>query len=140
MAKIRGAKELRRALKHAPSALRKEATEEVKISSQTMYRRVMAGLATAGRLAPLWHGKIGMQRITGNARRFYRHSVSEKKMSGRVGLLTPGAHRSAFYLRMFFYGTYRQPARNIHEEVFEDEADGFVKAQQKALDRVVRKL
>jgi len=105
-----------------------------------MHRTVMMLLSTAAAYAPLWHGKSGMQNITGNARRSYRYSVSETKMKGRVGLLSAATERRAFYLGFFFYGTSHQPARNAHDDAFERERDVFILNQGRALERVVRKI
>lgn len=140
MAKIRGAKELRAALRRAPADLKDEAMKEVKASTDRMHRRVMELLATASSYAEFWHGKPGMQNITGAARRNYRKSVSRVRMQGRVGLLSSSAERAAFYLRFFFYGTSHQPARPAHDEAFEDEKDTFIENQGKALERVLRRL
>lgn len=141
MAKIRGAKELRAAIKRAGPALRKEATVEVRASTKRMHSRVMALLMTSGiAYAPHWHGGAAMQNITGTARRNYRYSVSERRMSGRVGLLSPAAERRAFHLGFYLYGTRHQPARNVHDDAFEDERDTFILNQGKALQRVLRQL
>lgn len=141
MAKIRGAKELRAAIRRAGPALRKEATEEVRASTKRMHSKVMAMLMTSGiAYAPHWHGKPQMQNITGNARRNYRYSVSERRMSGRVGLLSPSAESRAFYLRFYLFGTVHQPSRNVHDDAFEQERDIFILNQGKALERVMRQL
>jgi hypothetical protein len=140
MAKIHGARELRAAIRRAPQDLRDEAIKEVKASTDQMHRRVMELLASASKFAPLWHGKPGMQNITGAARRNYRKSVSKAKMQGRVGLLTSGAERAAFHLRFFFYGTSHQPARPAHDEAFEAERDVFIERQTKALANVLRRM
>lgn len=140
MAKITGAKELRSAIQRAGPDLRKEATAEVRKSTKAMHSSVMAKLASSASYAAFWHGGAGMQNITGTARRSYRHSVSERRMSGRVGLLSPSAEKSAFYLRFFFYGTSHQPSRNAHDDAFEQERDVFIHNQGKALERVLRKI
>jgi len=140
MAKVRGGKELRAALKKAPPALREEAMVEVEASTRATHARAMAGFATAGSIAPFWHGKPGMQRITGLSRRLYRWSVSKAKMHGRVGLLTPASERRAFYLRVFLFGSKDQPARNVHDDAFEEERDPYIENQERALERVLRKL
>ena len=140
MAKIRGSKELKAAIRRAGPELRKEATNEVRKSTKNMHRTVMMLLSSAAIYAPLWHGKPGMQNITGLARRSYRYSVSEKRMSGRVGLLSAASERRAFYLGFFFYGTVHQPARNAHDDAFERERDLFIYNQGKALERVMRKI
>jgi hypothetical protein len=140
MAKIRGAKELRAAIKRAGPALRKEATAEVRASTKRMHGTVMMLLGTAAMYAPLYHGGAGMQNITGTARRSYRFSVSEARMSGRVGLLSAAAESRAFHLRFFFYGTVHQPARNAHDDAFERERDVFIDNQTKALQRVVSQI
>lgn len=140
MAKVRGAKELRAAIRKAGPALRKEATAEVRASTKRMHSTVMMLLSSAASYAPLHHGGLGMQNITGVARRSYRFSVSEKSMKGRVGLLSSAAENSAFYLRFFFYGTVHQPARNAHDDAFERERDVFIVNQTKALQRVVSQI
>lgn len=141
MAKIRGAKELRAAIRRAGPELRKQATAEVRASTKRMHSRVMRMLLTSGMAyAPHWHGKAAMQNITGNARRNYRYSVSERMMRGRVGLLSPAAESRAFYFRFYLFGTVHQPSRNVHDAAFEQERDVFIDNQQKALERVVRQL
>lgn len=140
MAKIRGAKALRAAIKRAPEDLRKEATAEVRASTKRMHRKVMELLGTAASFAPLHHGGAGMQDISGIARRSYRYSVVEKGMRGRVGLLSSAAEGKAFYLRFFFHGTSHQPSRNAHDAAFEDERDTFMVEQGRALERVLRRM
>lgn len=140
MAKIRGAKELRAAIKRAPAELRKEATDEVKASTKRMHETVMQLLNSAAIYAPLYHGGPGMQNITGNARRNYRYSIVDKGMRGRVGLLSPAAESKAFYLRMFFTGTVHQPARPAHDDAFEQERDVYIANQSRALARVIARL
>lgn len=141
MAKIRGTRELKAAIRRAGPALRKEATEEVRASTKRMHSRVMALLMTSGiAYSPHWHGGAAMQNITGNARRNYRYSVSERRMSGRVGLLSPAAERRAFYLGFYLYGTVHQPSRNVHDDAFEAERDIFIDNQGKALERVLRQI
>lgn len=140
MAKIRGAKELRAAIRRAGPDLRKEATAEVRASTKRMHGTVMMLLGTAAIYAPLWHGKAGMQNITGIARRSYRYSVSENRMKGRVGLLSAAAESRAFYLRFFFYGSVHQPARNAHDDAFERERDVYIFNQGKALQRVLSRI
>lgn len=140
MAKIRGSKELKAAIRRAGPDLRKEATAEVRKSTKQMHATFMLLLNSAASYAPLWHGKPGMQNITGTARRSYRWSISEKRMSGRVGLLSPAAERRAFHLGFFLYGTVHQPARNAHDDAFERERDVFIHNQGQALARVLRKI
>lgn len=140
MAKIHGAKELRAAIRRAEPMLRDEATKEVRASTIRMHRKVKELLNSAASYAPLYHGGPGMQNITGVARRSYRYSVTDKGMTGRVGLLSSKAESSAFYLRFFFYGTSHQPSRNAHDDAFEDERDVFVVNQQAALNRVISRL
>lgn len=140
MAKIRGAKELRRDIRALPAELRAEATKEVRESTKRMHRRVMQLLASAAFYAPFWHGGAGMQDITGAARRSYRYSVIDKGMRGRVGQLSPTAQRNGFYLRFFFYGSRHQPARPAHDEAFEDERDVFIANQGAALKRVLGRM
>ncbi len=137
MAKIRGAKELRAAIRNAPKDLRDEATKEVRASTIRMHRTVQMLLNSAAIYAPLWHGKAGMQNITGDARRSYRYSVVDKGMRGRVGLLSSQAERAAFHLRFFFYGSVHQPSRNAHDDAFERERDTYIDNQGKALERVL---
>ena len=140
MAKIRGSKELKAAIRRAGPDLRKEATAEVRKSTKQMHTTFMMLLNSAASYAAFWHGKPGMQNITGTARRSYRWSVSENRMSGRVGLLTPASERRAFHLGFFLYGTVHQPARNAHDDAFERERDVFIQNQGQALARVLRKI
>lgn len=140
MAKIRGAAQVRAQLRKLPAALRQEAIKEVRESTKRMHSQVKAMLNTSSSYAAFWHGLEGMQNITGDARRSYRYSVSERQMKGRVGLLSPAAERSAFYLRFFFDGTSHQPARPVHNDAFEDERDVFILNQGRALERVLRML
>lgn len=146
MAKIRGAKELRAAIRKMPPDLKAEATKEVRASTKRMHRKVMELLNSAASYAPFWHGKPGMQNVTtalhaaGTARRNYRYSVVKQGMTGRVGLLSPAAERTAFHMRFFLYGTVHQPARNVHADAFESERDVFIDNQTKALGRVLSRL
>lgn len=140
MAKMRGAKELRAALKRAPDDLREEASKEVRESTKRMHRKVMQLLNSAASYAPFHHGGMGMQNITGAARRAYRYSVADKGLKGRVGLLSPAAEQRAFYLRFFLYGTSHQPSRNVHDTAFEGEREDFIVHQRKALESVLRRM
>lgn len=140
MVKISGARELRAAIKRAAPDIRAEAGKEVKASTKRMHQEAMAAFNTAASFAPFWHGKDGMQSITGAARRAYRQAVSRDGLRGRVGLLSTSAMEKAFYLRFFLYGTSHQPARNVHDLAFEDERDAYVANQAKALDRVLRRM
>ena len=140
MVKIRGAKELRAAIKRAGPELRAEATKEVRASTKRMHQMAQAGFNSASALAPFWHGKSGMQSITGAARRNYRMSVTKDGMTGRVGLLTGTALKNAFYLKYFLFGTSHQPARNVHDLAFEAEAPDFITNQGLALERVLRRM
>lgn len=140
MAKVRGAKELRAAIRNAPKDLRAEAVKEVRASTIKMHRTVYQLLNSAASYAPLWHGQAGMQDITGNARRSYRYSVVDNGMKGRVGLLSAAAERNAFYLRFFFHGTVHQPSRNAHDDAFEQERDVYIHNQGLALERVLRRM
>lgn len=140
MAKIRGAKELKAAIRRAGPDLRKEATDEVRKSTKQMHATFMMLLNSAASYAALWHGGLGMKNLTGTARRSYRYSVSERKMSGRVGLLSAASEKKAFHLGFFLYGTAHQPSRNAHDDAFERERDVFIYNQGQALARVLRKI
>lgn len=140
MARVRGGKELRAALKRLPEDLRQEASKEVRASTIAMHRKVMALLSSAASYAPFWHGKAGMQNVTGAARRSFRYSVSDKGLTGKVGLLSAAAEQRAFYLRFFLNGTKDQPARNVFADAFEDERDVFIANQRRALDSVLARL
>lgn len=140
MVKISGARELRAAIKRAGPDLRAEAGREVKESTKRMHQEAMAGFATASAFAPFWHGKDGMQNISGAARRAYRQSVSRDGLTGRVGLLSSSALGKAFYLRFFLYGTSHQPARNVHDQAFEGERDAYVANQARAMTNVLRRM
>lgn len=140
MAKIRGVREIRKAIHRAGPALEDEALEEVRKSSQAMYRAARANLDRASQFAPLYHGGAGMQNITGIARRNYRWSISKRQLKGRVGLLSSTANKKAFYLRFFNDGTVHQPARPFHDRAFEGERDTYLANQGVALRRVLAKL
>lgn len=135
--RIHGVREIRRAIRRAPVVLQDEAMKEVRASTQAMHRAAMANFNTASKYAPLYHGKMGMQSLTGIARRSYRYSVSKKRLSGRVGLLSSTAASRAFYLYFFMYGTVNQPARPVHDDAFDGEKDHYIDAQTKALRRVL---
>jgi hypothetical protein len=140
MAKVRGAKDVRAAIQRAPVALQDEAVEEVTASTKRMYYDAKGRFATAAAYGSFWHGKAGMQNITGTVRRLYRFSVSKKMMRGRVGILSAASSRKAWYLRFFLYGTSRQPARNVHDDAFEAEKDVYTVNQTRALKRVITKV
>lgn len=140
MVKIRGAKEVRAAIRAAGPDLRREAGKEVQASTKRMHREAMQMFATAATFAPFWHGKDGMQSITGAARRAYRYSTTRDGLKGRVGLLSSAALGRAFYLRFFLYGTAHQPARNVHDLAFEGERDVFMVNQGHALENVLRRM
>lgn len=137
MARIIGVNEVRRILRQLPPALKAEVMKEVRASTKKMHQDAMQGFATASKFAPFYHGKLGMQNITGAARRSYRYSVSETQLKGRVGQLSSGASRSAFYLRFFLYGTVNQPARPVHDVAFEKNRQPYIDNQTKALRRVL---
>lgn len=140
MAKIRGAKELRAAIKRAGPDLRAEATKEVRESTRRMHRKVMELFNSSAIYAAFWHGGAGMQNISGNARRAYRYSIADRGMKGRVGLLSGAAEANAFYLRFFLSGTRHQAARPVHDDAFEAERDVYINNQGKALDRVLARM
>lgn len=144
MAKIRGAKELRAAIKAAGPDLRKEAGTEVKASTDRMHKNARAMMGSAASIAAFWHGKPGMQNISGAARRSYKKSVSRDGMTGKVGILgeTAGADSNygALAMRMFLFGSSHQPARNVHDAAFEDERDAFIHNQGEALEAVLRRM
>lgn len=140
MAKVRGSRELRAAIRRAPAELRDEALQEVRRSTKNMYDDAIRRLATASAYAPFEHGGAGMQSITGTVRRYYRWSVSKTRLSGRVGLLSTTAAKRAFYLRFFLDGTAHQPARPIHDDAFEAERDVYIANQKRAMDRIMRRV
>lgn len=140
MARVRGAKELRAAIKRLPADLRTEASKEVRASTMAMHRKVIELLSSAASYAPFWHGKAGMQNVTGAARRSFRYSVVDKGLTGRVGLLSAAAEQKAFYLRFFLHGSVHQPARNVFDDAFEGERDVFIANQLRALTSVLARL
>lgn len=140
MARVRGAKNVRAALRRAPQALRDEAIEEVTASTKRMHADAKGRFATAAAYGSFWHGKAGMQSITGTVRRLYRYSISKKMMRGRVGILSAASSRKAWYLRFFLFGTSRQPARNVHDDAFEAEKDVYTVNQSRALKRALSKV
>lgn len=144
MAKIRGAKELRAAIKAAGPDLRKQAGEEVKASTNRMHAKARLMMGSASSIAEFWHGKPGMQNITGAARKAYKKSVSRDGLTGKVGILgeTAGAdsNMGALALRFFLFGSSHQPARNVHDAAFEDERDVFTHNQGKAMEAVLRRM
>ncbi len=140
MAKTRGFRELRRRINRAPKVLQDEVLKEVRASTKRMHRDVIRKFETAASYAPFFHGEPGMRRVTGNARRFYRFSISKKRLLGRVGLLSRRAQKKAFYLHFFLYGTINQPARPVHDDQFEIEREVFYVNQKRALERVLPKL
>lgn len=137
MAKIRGAKELRAAIKRAPKHLRDEATKEVRASTRRMHRHARELFNSAAQFAPLYHGGPGMQNITGLARSLYRYSLIDRGMRGRVGLLSASSESRGYYLRIFLSGSEHQPARPVHDVAFEAERDTFLVNQRRALGRVL---
>lgn len=140
MVKVHGTKELKRAIRRAPAVLQEEALKEVRKSTQSMYQGAKHGFDTASNYGAFYHGKAGMQSVTGAARRFYRWSVSKAALRGRVGLLTPRARKKAFYLRFFMDGTVNQPARPVHDDAFEAEREPYIQNQTRALKRVLTKI
>jgi len=139
MARIRGAKETRAAIRRLPKAMRDEAAKPVKTSTERMYDDVRDRLAHAGEIAPLYHGKPGMQNITGAARRAYKKQLSRDGLTGRVGILKNEGD-GALHLRIFFTGSVHQPARNVHDPAFELESEHFFRDQELALRRVLEQL
>lgn len=135
--KIHGVREIRRAIRRAPPILQEEAMREVRESTRAMHRAAMIGFNTASKYAAFYHGKMGMQSLSGIARRSYRYSVSSKRLSGRVGLLSSTSASRAFYLYFFMYGTVNQPARPVHDDAFDGEKDRYIDEQTKALRRVL---
>lgn len=140
MARVRGVREVRRAIQRAGPEIQNEALKEVRRSTQAMHRDAMARFNTASSYATFWHGKIGMQNITGRARRLYRWSISKKRLTGRVGVLTPGSMRRVYYLWIFLYGSINQPARPVHDDAFEAERGPYIANQSRALRRVLARL
>lgn len=129
MAKVRGAKEVRRAIKRAGPEVQEMALKNVRKSAQQMHRDTMNGLETAAAYGPFYHGGLGMRRITGIFRRNYRWSISKTRLTGRVGFLSARAARAAFYASMFFYGTQTQPARPVHDDAFEANRESYIRNQ-----------
>lgn len=113
---------------------------EVRKSTKAMHDDAKRRFDSAASYAEFWHGKRGMQNITGRARRLYRWSVSRAKLLGRVGVLTPMSLRRVFYLSTFLYGSVNQPARPVHDDAFEAERDVYIQNQSRALRRVLRKI
>lgn len=140
MGKVRGAKEVRKAIRKAGPEIERQALEEVRDASRKMYQDTMNGLNTAAAYAPLYHGKPGMQNITGLFRRNYRWSISRAKLKGRVGFLSARAARNAFYAKWFFYGSENQPARPVHDDAFEANRELYIRAQSVALRAVLARL
>ena len=136
----RSQEDKRRAIKRAGPELQRQALEEVKTSSKKMYDTTMAGLNSAATYGSFYHGKPGMQSITGIFRRNYRWSISKARMTGRVGFLSAKAARSAFYAKWFFYGSENQPARPVHDDAFEANREPYIKAQSVALRAVLARL
>lgn len=140
MARVRGAKAVRQAIRRAPREVRDEALVEVRKSTKSMYQDARVRFNTASAYAPFWHGGVGMRNITGTVRRYYRWSVSEKALVGRVGLISALANNRAFYLRFFLYGTENQPARDVHGDAFEKEREPYITNQTRALSRALSKV
>ena len=138
--RVRGVKELRRAILRAEPALREEALQEVINSTEAMYQDARDRLDSASSYAAFWHGQEGMQNITGQFRRLYRRSVSKKKLLGRVGFLSARSNARVFYAHFFLDGTVNQPARPIHDDAFEAEEPRYVAKQREALRRVLTKI
>lgn len=99
-----------------------------------------ARLNTAAQYAELYHGKPGMQNITGTFRRLYRRSISKKQLKGRVGLLSSTSVARAPQVRWFNDGTSHQPARPFHDDAFEAEEGPYITNQTRALRRVLTKI
>lgn len=140
MAKVRGAQDVRRAIKRAGPELEKQALQEVRKSSKRMYDDTMSGLNTASEYARFYHGGVGMQQLTGLFRRNYRWSISKRKLTGRVGFLSARAARAAYYAKWFFYGSENQPARPVHDDAFEANREPYIKAQTVALRSVLTRI
>ena len=140
MAKVKGVRELRAAIRTAPRHLQEEVLKEVRASTKRMHRDAVQRFATAARYAPFFHGQAGMRRVTGNVKRFYRQTVSKARLLGRVGLLSERANRRAFYLRFFLDGTITQPARPVHDDAFEAERETFIINQKRALKKALTKI
>lgn len=140
MARVRGAQAVRTAIRRAGPAVQDEALKEVRASTQRMYIDAMARFDTASSYADFYHGKRGMQNITGQARRLYRWSVSKKRLVGRVGVLSAASLRRVYYLWIFLYGSVNQPARPVHDDAFEAERDVYTLNQSRALNRVLSRL
>lgn len=139
MAKIRGAKETRAAIRKLPADLREEAAQPVKSSTDRMYADVQDRLAHAGEIAPLYHGGPGMQNITGAAKRAYKKRITRDGLTGQVGILKNEGD-GALALRIFFTGSVHQPARNVHDPAEEAERETFFREQSRVLPRVLAKL
>jgi len=140
MARVRGTKAIKAAIRRAGPALQDEALKEVRESSRRMYYDAQARFNIASAYAEFYHGKLGMQNITGNARRLYRWSISKKLLRGRVGILSPMSARRVFYLSIFLYGSINQPARPVHDDAFEAERDVYTQNQTRALRRVLARV
>ena len=140
MARVRGVKAIRAAIRAAPEELQEQAFEQVEISTKRMYRDVMQGLNIASQYAEFHHGETGMRDITGIARRTYKYSLGRRSLKVRVGLLSSAAFKQAIHLQYFFKGTPTQPARPVHDDVFEGEREVYYRNQQAALDAVMRQV
>jgi hypothetical protein len=140
MARVRGVKAVRAAIKRAGPEVQEEALKEVRNSTRRMHRDAMARFNLASAYAEFWHGRPGMQNITGNARRLYRWSVSKAQLRGRVGVLSAASMRRVYYLWIFLYGSVNQPARPVHDDAFEAERDVYTANQTRMLRKVLRRV
>lgn len=140
MARVRGVRDVKAAIRKAGPAVEEEALTEVRKSTRRMHADAKLRFDTASSYASFYHGKRGMQNITGLARRLYRWSVSKRQLKGRVGVLSAQSARRVYYLRSFLYGSVNQPARPVHDDAFEAERDNYTANQSLALKRVLRRI
>ena len=130
----------KRWLRTAPPKVRAFALSAVRDSTIKHWRLTHAGFNTAGTIAPLHHGGLGMVSRSGRTRRWFDYRINRTKMVGVTGILSASRRRFAPQARFFLFGTRRQAARPVHVRARRVVYPEFVRDNQAVVARVLRGL
>ena len=136
MTRMKGIRQMRRALKRLPDDLKDQVRKEMQITLDGVHARGRANIAA---MIP----KAGNDVRTGNLKRLYRKSKVGKALKGRVGYLSRASFRKAWYARFVNDGTVKMTARPFHTNAVEAEKERdtrrMVLARNKAVTLALRR-
>lgn len=144
MAKIKGVRAVRAALKKAPPELRKQVGEVVESAVKSVHTQAKANLSawigTSPRATVTVSGKQEPRRLL---RRLYRMSVSKSALNGRVGYLSKETRAKAYYARFVHDGTAHSASHPFHQNAVDAVKPDFNadarSALKSALDKTLPK-